>query len=91
MDNRRLTPSQLSVLRQKVVQAVINKGCKQSEVSRLFGLSANSVSKYIRAYRQEGEESLRYKKRGIPRNYGVLISESIEAEMKSKIEHYTPD
>lgn len=91
MDNRRLSPSQLGVLRQKVVEAVIEKGYKQNEVSRLLGISTNSVSKYIRSYRQEGEVSLTYKKRGMPKNHRVLMSESIEAEMKGKIEKMTPD
>lgn len=76
MDNRRLSPSQLGVLRQKVVEAVIEKGYKQNEVSRLLGISTNSVSKYIRSYRQEGEVSLTYKKRGMPKNHRVLMSDS---------------
>lgn len=91
MDNRKLSPPQLEVLRQKVVQAVIYKGYKQSEVSRLLGISANSVSKYIRSYRQEGAVSINYKTRGLPKNHGVLISKAIETEMKDKIERLTPD
>jgi hypothetical protein len=72
MDNRRLSPSQLGVLRQKVVEAVIEKGYKQNEVSRLLGISTNSVSKYIRSYRQEGEVSLIYRTRDFISPKGTL-------------------
>jgi transposase len=91
MDNRRLSPSQLTVLRRKVVEAVIEQGYKQSEVSRMLKISANSVSNYIRSYRQRGLESLTYKARGAPVSATSKISVSIENNLKETIEHHTPD
>jgi len=91
MDNRHLSPEQLTILRRKIVEAVIKKGYKQQDAVKMFGMSANTVSKYIREYKQHGEESLIYKTRGLPKRYGVKISLDIEASLKQTISNNTPD
>jgi transposase len=91
MDNRHLSPEQLTILRKKIVEAVIKKGYKQQEAVQMFGISATTVSKYIREYKQYGEESLIYKIRGLPKRHGVKISISIEESLKQTLINHTPD
>jgi transposase len=79
MDNCQLSFSQLTVLRRKVVEAVIDQDYKNKEVCRMLKISANSISKYIQSYRQRRFDGLIYKARGIP-VYNKL-KEVIESRM----------
>ena len=65
MDNRRLKIAEIEILRRKAVEAVIIHGETQKRASELFGFSQTSMTKYIAAFKQSGESTLVYKKRGV--------------------------
>ena len=70
MDNRKLSPSALSHLRQKAVESVIIHGLTQIKACEIFGFSETSMCKYIKAYKENKEGSYNYKKRGVPLGKG---------------------
>ena len=58
-------------LRKKAVNAVLN-GAKQMEVAQLFGVTRQSVGKWVRAYREGGRRQLEAKRRGRPKGGSLL-------------------
>jgi transposase len=58
-------------LRKKAVNAVLN-GAKQREVAQLFGVTRQSVSKWVSAYRKGGRRQLEAKRRGRPPGGSLL-------------------
>lgn len=58
-------------LRKKAVNAVLN-GAKQMEVAKLFGVTRQSVGKWVRAYREGGRKQLEAKRRGRPKGGSLL-------------------
>jgi len=58
-------------LRKKAVNAVLN-GSKQVEVAKLFGVSRQSVGKWVRQYKEGGRRRLDAKRRGRPRGGSLL-------------------
>ncbi len=75
MDNRKLSISELQLLRQKAVDAVIKEGITQTKAAKLFGFTVASMSKYIKEYRLYGEASFTYKRRGVPLLTNRYLSE----------------
>ena len=73
-DNRNLSPSELALLRQRSVAAVL-KGEKQSHVARLFDVSQQTLSVWMKEYRERGEASFVYEQRGRKAGSGVLTCE----------------
>lgn len=71
-DARYLTKPQQESLRIRSVRAVIEEGRYQKEVSRLFGVCEYSVSKWVRAFKEKGESSLKTKPQGRPATGGRL-------------------
>ncbi len=71
-DARYLTKSQQESLRIRAVRAVIEEGRYQKEVARLFGVCEYSVSKWVRAFKEKGEASLKTKPQGRPATGGRL-------------------
>ena len=65
MDNRKLKIVEIEVLSKKAVEAVIIHGETHKRASELFGFSQTSMTKYITDYKQSGESTLVYKKRGV--------------------------
>ena len=53
-------------LRRKAVQLVL-AGQSQSDAARMVGVTRQAVSKWMKAYRQNGSESLVTKKAGRPK------------------------
>lgn len=91
MENRKLSISSLATLRRKAVDAVIKHGFSQMEACEIFGFSKTSMSKYLRAYKQQGEESFTYQKRGVKIRTGTLLTEAQEASLIEDILSHTPD
>ncbi len=65
-DTRRLSPAALDVLRVRVIKAIAG-GMTQSEASRVFGVSRQSVIAWQRRFRERGRVGLRSRRRGRPR------------------------
>ncbi len=91
MDNRRLSPSQLSVLRRKVVDAIVVQGLTLDAAAQVFGLSKVSLKKYIREYKAYGSESFSYKVRGRSRHYGCKLTLEQQDVICNDILTHTPD
>jgi transposase len=62
-DARKLPPEALEDLRRRVVAAV-ESGVPQVDVARLFGVSRQTVSSWMNAYRTLGDDSFRPRRRG---------------------------
>ena len=58
-------------LRQKAIKAVLD-GKKQVEVAKIFGVTRQAVGKWVKAYREDGSQALKAKKRGRPRGGSLL-------------------
>lgn len=65
-DSRCLSPVALDALRVRVIKAV-NGGLSQTEASRLFGVSRQSIITWLGRYRERGWRGLRSGRRGRPR------------------------
>lgn len=63
IDARSLSPREQEDLRKKVVLAV-ESGWKIGEVADLFGITRQSVGKWVKVYRERGTDALRSRKRG---------------------------
>jgi transposase len=73
-DNRNLTVQELAILRERSVAAVV-RGEKQSRVARMFGISQQTLCGWMKEYRERGETSLVYQRRGRKPGSGVLNAE----------------
>jgi transposase len=62
-DARKLSAEALEDLRRRVVAAV-ESGVPQGEAAYLFGVSRQTVSAWVQAYRRQGDEALRPRRRG---------------------------
>lgn len=91
MDNRKLSISELQLLRQKAVEAVIKEGITQTKAAKLFGFTVSSMSKYIKEYRLYGEASFTYKKRGVAPLTNRYLSEEQSKELIAILLNNTPD
>ena len=91
MDNRHLKLAELEVLKRKAVEAVVVHGETQRKAAKLFGFCVSSMSQYVQAYREQGESSLTYKKRGVkPGTHSKLTAEELIV-LKQTIIDQTPD
>ena len=91
MSNKKLSPSDLKILRKKAVEAIVIHGISKKQASITFGFSRSSIWKYLKEYKIYKEESFRYKKRGVKVGTRSKISKNQEEELKSKILSHTPD
>ena len=70
-DARSLSPSAQEALRMRAVKAVLD-GQKQNEVARILGVTVQSISKWVKQYRQKGGKGLKAKKQGRPKGGSLL-------------------
>ncbi|GAB4190890.1 MAG: hypothetical protein Tsb0015_12420 [Simkaniaceae bacterium] len=71
--------------------AVIQTGYNQKEAAKLFGFLEMSVNCYVRAYKEKGEESFDYRKRGRKEFEKSLLSYEDQKILMSFIEKHNPD
>lgn len=65
IDARSISPSVQEHLRRMAVKAV-TEGAKQKEVAKMFGVTRHTICRWVRAYRYQGKEALKAKKKGRP-------------------------
>jgi transposase len=65
-DARSLSSEALEALRGRAVHAVIQQGASCAETARLLGVSRQTVSGWVNAFRRDGEAALASQKRGAP-------------------------
>lgn len=91
MSNKNLPVEVLLELRKKAVFAVVKEGLSQKKAAKLFGFSPTSISLYVREYKQYGEDSFNYAKRGVKPNTGIYLSEEETQLLKTELLTTTPD
>jgi transposase len=89
-DARGLSRDALVDLRRRVVAAV-QSGASQTDVARLFGVSRQTVSAWVRAYRNTGDEAFRLATRGRRPGDQLALSLSQQFAIIETITRYTPD
>jgi len=70
-DARKLTTQSQEDIRRKAVNAVLS-GITQVYTAELFGVCRQSVAKWVRAYKENGQRALKSKKRGRPKGISLL-------------------
>jgi len=65
-DARSLSTEAQEDLRRRVIQAIIEQGLSQLEATRVFGVSRQAVTGWVRRYRRKGEAGLASGRRGRP-------------------------
>lgn len=91
MSNKNLPVEVLLELRKKAVFAVVKEGMPQNQVAKIFGFSPTSISLYVREYKQYGEDSFNYAKRGVKLNTGSYLSEEEIQFLKTTLLTTQPD
>lgn len=89
-DARRLSPVAQEDLRRRVVHGVVEQDMSQSEAARVFGVSRQSVNRFVQAFRDEGEAGLVVRPRGRPKGGGKLTPRQ-EAVIKRLVIGKLPD
>lgn len=89
-DTRTLDAKTQERLRMHVVSLVVSKGKKQKEVASAFGVSAQSVTSWVKTYKQSGYEGLKCRKRG-PRCVSSKLLPWQCANIVKTISDKTPD
>jgi transposase len=87
-DARSLPSTAQEDLRRKVLRAIMG-GKKQAEVAALFGVTRQSISKWVKRYKKGGNRALRANPRGRPRG-GSLMPWQAAQISKSVLDRY-PD
>ena len=59
-----------------------NKGITQKEISIYFGVRTNTISDWVKLYKQHGKQGLKEVKRGRKRGYGKLLNSDQEKEIQ---------
>ncbi len=91
MDNRNLKQTQLQAIKKKIVKAAIKPGVTQKAVAQMYQFTEATVSKYVREFKNKGEEGLKYKKRGRPLGSLTKLTPEEEKEICNILETSTPD
>jgi transposase len=88
-DTRKLPRSAQEALRKKVVRAVVVHGTTQREAARMFEVSENSVSTWVRAFRNSGPAALKTKRIGRPK--GTALTKEQALSIRKSILGRYPD
>jgi transposase len=91
MSNKNLRVEVLLELRKKAVFAVVKEGLPQNKAAKIFGFSPTSISLYVREYKQYGEDSFNYAKRGVKPNTGSYLTEEETQLLKKTLLTTQPD
>lgn len=86
IDARSLSPSAQEHLRRMAVKAVL-EGAKQKEVAKMLGVTRHTICRWVQAYRQQGKEALKARKRGRPAG-GKLKPWQAAQIAKAVIDHH---
>ncbi len=86
IDARSISPSAQEHLRRLAVKAVI-QGTQQKEVAQMFGVTRHTVCRWVKAYRHQGQEGLKAKKKGRPAG-GKLLPWQAAQIAKTVVDHH---
>jgi transposase len=86
IDARSLSPSAQEHLRRMAVKAVM-EGAKQKEVAKMLGVTRHTVCRWLKAYRLQGQDALKAKRKGRPAG-GKLLPWQAAQIAKTVIDHH---
>lgn len=89
-DTRSLSAEALETLRRRAVAAV-ESGVTRAEVARLFGVSRKTVSAWVAAYQESGDDAFRPKRRGRRPGAQLALTPKQQAYTIQAIVDGTPD
>ena len=90
IDLRTANKSEKEAMR-SVVISMYKKGIKQKEISLLLGLRPNTISDWVKLYKEHGNKGLKEVKRGRKKGYGKLLSPVQEIEVQKMIIDKMPE
>ena len=76
-DTRKLPRNAQEALRQKVVRAVVVRGMTQRAAARMFEVSENSVSAWVRAFRHSGPAAIKTRRIGRPKGTALTKAQAL--------------
>ena len=71
--------------------SMYNKRVAQKEISLLLGVRTNTISDWVKLYKQHGKKGLKEVKRGRKKGYGKLLSSAQELEVQKMIIDKMPE
>ena len=86
VDARSISPSAQEHLRQLALKGVLD-GKKQKEVALVLGLTPETICRWVKAYRLQGQEALKSKQKGRPPG-GKLLPWQAAQIAKTVIDHH---
>lgn len=89
-DARSLPPEAQEAMRRKAVEAVL-AGRTRTEVAELFGVTRQTVTKWVNAYRSEGEAGLEAKRRGRRKGSGYRLEPWQMGQVSKTLRDRMPD
>ena len=90
IDLRRATKSEKEAMRTLAI-SMYKKGINQKEISLLLGVRGNTISDWVKLYKEHGEKGLKEVKRVRKKGYGKLLSPSQELEIQKMIIDKMPE
>ncbi len=90
MDFRKLSSAERYVFRKRGL-SLIKSGKKQKEVAKILGIREATVSDWVKQYREQGNNGLRDKSRGVRSADKKLLSLEIEKKIQKMILDTMPD
>lgn len=90
-DARKLKSDAQELLRQQAVRAVIEGGMTKTKAAEFFGVSRYSIIKWTKSYNEQGDSSLKARKRGRPNAAGELLAPWQQAQIAWAITNKCPD
>jgi transposase len=90
IDFRKLSEESRTNMRTQAIK-LYNSGYKQKQLSEIFGVNKNTVSNWVRNYKEHGTKGLIEHKRGIRSSMKKLLSDTQEREIQDIVVDKTPD
>ena len=89
-DARKLKPEVQQELRKQAIR-LRKTGMKQKQIAEILGVYPTTVSKWCRAYKKQGSQAIRVKKRGRPDGACRTLSAEQEKQIQKAIVDKEPD
>ena len=89
-DFRKVSEETRTNTRKRAVK-LVEQGYKQVEVAKIFGVSNNTITTWLKKYREQGTKGLKDRKRGVKSEDKKLLSLKQEKEIQRIIIDKMPD
>lgn len=88
-DGRNLSPEVLQIIRRKAVECVVSGELTQQCAAEVFGMTRTTISRWVRAFHEEGSTALDNRRRGRP--HGSLIGEERQTALLEVLARGLPE